>query len=723
MQLRTVATHPVRFSFFRSDLETPKDYNLYFLLGEYDYLRLEEVLESSAPDGLAEASVLTSYCAPSDGSDGAVQLSEWLEGRVISGALIRLDFGVRQQLGMNRRWVADLYDVALKIYTIIDTKSCSVMISAGSYSLYILVNLELVELDDAIKKLVCLDLGSDLLIARTTTMPFVALNSLTMGNPIDHNKNKLNAEIYILCALYDQLALINHIKNIFSEGEYELQEIFGDYDVKINIKSKLPLIKLAVVVQQIRKFGRVRTLTRIATTIAVYLSNSNPEFELIDLPDEPVSTRNRELLSKFKWISHRIQASFSDKIAELGQADLLDTLRLIAKELNRGSDYLSDELANALLDALIEGFMQRNGHRSLPSRDFDLARTDLAFGAFIPLKAIHAFLTIQYRYIASQFKEDSKKKLGLDQDWRGLVVASKSHGFEVFPFSVYLVPYDALLSPCDCNSTWQTLSHELCHVVSSEFLQRPVLKKALVDHVIQIKTTNPSFKIPFEVMKLTLEGDLAEISAHYLDFRFFYQGDFDCYLTAIWSTWPQFVSESQSNDVKQSKYRHYLLRSFAVFIMSLDDKLASLRSLKFSNLDWIPQSREILKSSMREFRFRMSLLVRNDEIDPLLAQDGSDALVLSVARIYPLIILFKQQVDESVNSTIPGDQNLSCSKAPNEVQKAIEDGNIVLQCIAPCEFLVRDYHLMLLQRNSKISVKQQLALMLTFAGGAHDPLG
>jgi hypothetical protein len=717
--MKTLEINPVRLSFFRSDLELPSDQPPYFLLGEYDYLSLDAVLDPSVPDGLAEASVLTSYCTPPDQADGKNELSMWLEGKVASGALVRLDFGVTHHPHKNRPWIDDLYKAAISIYGSIGSRGCITLISVGSYSLYVLVNLDLVDLDQAIKKLVSLDIGSEVLVARTTTMPFVSgelLKKAAIGNNChEASANVSFAEINVSCALFDQHQVINKIKEILGNDEYDLYETLGDYDIRIATRHALPLIKLAGIIHQIRQLPRVRTLTRVATPIAEHTSRISVDFDFPERTFEPVSTRNRELLSKFKWISRRIQASFKDKIAELGQSDLLATLELISKELDRGVDCLSNELANALLDALIEGFMQRGGHRSLPSRDHDLARTDLAFGAFTPLKAIHAFLTVLNRYIASQFKEKARKELELDQDWHGLVVARKSHGFEVFPLSVYLVPYEALLSPCDHDRSWQTLSHELCHVVSSGFLKRPDSRQALVDHVRNLKSPNPKFKIPFEVLMLTLEGDLAEISAHYLDYRLFYQCNFDNYLTAIWATWPQFASESKNNEARYSKYRHYLLRSFAVFVMSFPDKVEELAVRDFSiSADWINESRDILKSTIRDFRSRALLLVRNDEVDALLSQDGSDALVLSVARLSPLLKLFMQQVD---GVTLPTNELSDVSSSNKEVLEAIVAGKAVLSSFSNPEFLVRDYHLKLLnQRSAKVSVKEQLALMLTFAG-------
>lgn len=716
--MKTLEIRPVRLSFFRSDLELPSDQPPYFLLGEYDYFRLDSVLDPSVPDGLAEASVLTSYCPPDETASD--ELKSWLEGSVTSGLLVRLDLGIKKPPQKNRPWVADLHETACAVYKSIGKNGCISLISAGSYSLYVLINLELIDFKVATEKLVSLEISSDVLIARTTTMPFVCDVCLkTKGEntqPTPYSPAIPSAEINVSCALFDQQQAIHEIELILGEKKYALKETFGDFDLRVDLDEELSLIAVAEIIYKIRKLPRVRTLTRIATKIAVHTKQIEVEFNSPKQILEPVSTRNRELVSKFRWISQRIQASFTDKIAELAQTDLLATLQLLSKELDRGTDCLPNELGGALLDAIIEGFMQRGGYRSLPSRDHDLARTDLAFGAFIPLKAIHAFLRVLNRHIASQFSVQAQNELGLNLEWRGLVVASKSHGFEVFPLSLYLVPYEALLSPCDHDRSWQTLSHELCHVIASEFLQRQDSRQVLADHVWKLKSTNPQFKIPFEVLLLTLEGDLAEISAHYLDYRFFYQNNFDNYLMAIWATWPQFASELKNAEARYSKYRHYLLRSFAVFVMSHPDRIDKLSSLDFSNsAEWIAQSRDILRPTIKEFCSKALRLVRNEEVDALLSQEGSDALVLSVARLSPLIKLFAQQIDSNVE---PGNVNVAIPHVQNDlVLNEIRAGRAVLDTFSSPEFLVRDYHLSLLnQRGSKVSVKEQLALMLTFAG-------
>lgn len=136
--------NPVRLCFYRAETCTPDAKNAYFLFGEYDYLNLQDAEEQSD----ADASVLATWAPHHDELKAltANNIQTWMTVGIHTGALVRLDLGFASESFPSMQ---DLYDVSQRAYSILSdigqSRSLS-LISAGSYSVYVLLDLEVIAL-------------------------------------------------------------------------------------------------------------------------------------------------------------------------------------------------------------------------------------------------------------------------------------------------------------------------------------------------------------------------------------------------------------------------------------------------------------------------------------------------------------------------------------------------------------------------------------------------
>lgn len=724
--MTTLSVNPVRLNLYRSDISIPSPVPSYYIFGEYDYLAIEQPKNFDAEPS-AEAVVLATLY-PSEVSNDTRKISEWCAGGITQGLLVRLDLGVSGSPSQSRNWVEDLCHCAEAVYSGVG-KNALCLLSIGSFSVYVLVDLENADLIEEMRKLAAIQLAPGTIVARTTTMPFVssAIASKTAGlDPKQQQSSLVKCQIGISCPFFTQRDVLAYVNSRYTDAGVTIAETLGDYDVAVYFKHKLPLAQIAQETYELRKqFPSARTFTHIGAEIA---SNVVTEYELAPPIQFNLERRARgrsaRLLDKIDWITRRLNASQKDKIGELAQADLIPVVEHIVQELDAGPRNLEDGLGNDLLDAVVEAYMQRGGHRSLPSKDHELALTNLALGAFIPFKALHHFATTIYEHIVSLMDDRFISEKNIERNWNGLIVASNSHGFEIYPLLIIQVPYDALLLPCQSDLTWQVLSHEICHVAAGWFVESPEMRRAIESHLDCFSENDPT-KIPKEVYYTTLKGDFSEVAAHYLDYLMFYGRDLEKYLQAIWATWPKFASLGSNEISKNTHFRHYLLRSFSIF--ATHHKLVeSLASLDFSKPSvWLKSSDEMLAGPLKDFVATMNRCLKDDSegeaIRRLIEGDPGQALPRQLARLAPLIQRFTSEVAKSLKPEAESRLDGLAGPSPEReaALKELVSGRVVFNPITMPHLLVRDYHLRLTdpRGNSRTNIAEQLALLLTFAGG------
>lgn len=704
--------NPVRLCFFRTDISLPEKCPDYYLFGEYDYLVIERAASLDVYSE-SEAKVLVTHVESQlPNVDNDKTINEWMNGGHPRGALIRLDLGILDSALLERNWVKDLVKCAHAIYSILNEKTIC-LLSVGGYSIYVVTQIPSGGLDELIHKIATIDLGNESIVARTTTSPFVNSGFIKDPETADGEAQvEVEAEINITCPLFMQKGIADYINSELSSVYLaRANEILGDYDINVKFDRKLTLEQLAYISNSIRHSPRIRTFTNFIVTIG---SNAiGGEMAEAAAPDIqlPLRTRSSALQQKFNWLEQHLRASYTNGPGRILQGEIIRILKTLSIDVDSSESRISDAVANNILEALIEAFLQRGGDRSLPSADQDLARTNLAFGAFLPLKAIHNFINILAK--TANVTDESGNA------WSCLVVASKSHGFEAFPFSIFQVPYDALLSPANKNICWQTLSHELCHIIASKYIYENEVGEAKRRLIHKLISKPSKFSIPHEVLSLTIDGDISEIVAHYLDYRVFYDSDYEDYLSAIWATWPKFTELVKSKESVYSKYRHYLLRSFAVLVCSDQMTLNRLNELDFSNgAQWIPAGREILSDIGAEFIRKCKAHIDDTRVSDILSS-GIDPIILSITRLSPVLLALVKIIDnDTVSCRHLREEGNAVGEKCSEDIKRIQDGYAFIDSQPNCiSRLIRYYQLNAignLHRDG--SLASQLALMLTYAG-------
>jgi len=492
----------------------------------------------------------------------------------------------------------------------------------------------------------------------------------------------------------------------------------GDYDIALYFKEKLSIVKLATITRDLRaEFPECRTFTHIAAKIAENLPRSNSDDLGLTFPDLSVPDAPSDFRVKVEWLESRLKASSKDKIGQLAQNDLIPVLsEVISYARARPERAKTSGFASEALDALIEAFMQRGGYRSLPSRDHDLALTNIATGAFIPLKALRTFIELLYQHAVAQVSREFRQAKKAQNAEIGdhlscLPIANNDHGFESFPFSIFLVPYDVLLLPCQKQLTWQTLSHELSHILTAWYLTDDDFQVLIEKHIDALAVPG---KIPKETYHTTVDGDFREFAAHYIDFVFFYEGNLRKYLRAIWATWPTFASQSKNQQAKNSKLRHYILRSFAVYVAQDRDVIEHLANLDFSKPSvWLKGANELLNVHVSKFLNEMELSVC-DPFDLKIVLDADSQMTVLPMLVGRLSPLMKEFLNRFSNSTI-GVEAKNSQPVSYELEQ-IQAGYICESNKSVLHSLVRDSHLdVLSNQHGDLSLDGQLALMLTYA--------
>lgn len=722
-----LAVNPIRLCFFRHDVVVEADEPLYFLFGEYDFLGIQDVGKLNTADASVLVSALT---RPNDILDQDITnvIKNWTSGKIASGALIRLDLGLTRKAEFPT--FSDLHEVSLQVYEHLKSANLLSMISACSYSIYVLVDLaHSCSLEECISNLTDIKTRSDVSIERITTLPLVSNASLQCEYK---NQYMADVDIGISCEVNRLVNFKKHIDRVFTCEEYKLIESLGDFDFHLKLLNEIGLQDLARKINQFRDIDGVHTLTQIV------IHKSKTDLVEIDellhdeknnllkeqqkrllkkIEEDAIKIGSNNDLQKVQWTARRIHQKIGNQLGYLAYSDLIDFHAVCLDELTGQEEHIIRDVTNAL----VEAYMQRDVYRSLPSRDHDLARSDMAFGPHLPFRVLNEYIHALHACAYSKFTEKGRDLWNIKSKSQHLIISSKSHGFEVLPFSVYVIPYDALLAPCNVGMTWQTLSHELCHSLTASFIKSVGFNDAVNKHTNKI-CENAGDGFPRDVVSISLISDMKEISAHYLDFIIFFNSNYSDYITSIWSTWQRFSCDLP-DDRKAIKYRQYFLRCFAVYMMaSHEDVVRQMAGLQFENTkEWIDASQEQLHLYASNFKHHVVGPIGDSFVTDLLETKVFQALLMNFVRLCPLLVNYIDVLRVALNEQESSKK--ACGQQSSKIAlncKDICDGNVVgnLNSDLIVE-LIREYHLLINSAGDRRScgeTRSQLALLFSIAG-------
>lgn len=546
------------FDFYRSHYLPETDgidqLEPYVVIGEFDYLKFRHHPASASADPLPSP---TGDCSRSPipdvvelvvllGSESLttpLNISDWLNHKKEAGLLVRIDLQDTEQDAKPFQTQKRLAEI---VYQALANKAipCICFGSISLYSVYALIDLSECGFNKALNTVfhLCQETEAFSLTLRTTTVPF--------GKPkafhTPRENHAVDALIRINTNFRNQGLLRERIRETW---KIEPSTLTGDDDLFARIDN-IDLQDLFLRINETQKQHAI-TRTSICSRFA-FAAMPSP----LSSPSEPSISLDHISDSGYRRMLCLLHHHIGTQPADFHPSfikRLYATLAFITHDVEGKGNEFKQKQTTALLDVLREALIQRKAKRSDISLDVDLSHSNLSLGAFFPLLALDLLAQSYYKNILHSFPEKIREQF---PEWKGIVLASDRHGFAALPYGIILVPYAALLDPLSPFGYWNTLSHEIAHLFAAHIV------KSRLEPLIQERASQYSNFLarPEKPIRRQMEIDTNEITAHWIDFRYPFNGDIDRYATSIWSTWQPLLEK------KQDPLLDYHIRTFSIFI-------------------------------------------------------------------------------------------------------------------------------------------------------------
>lgn len=360
------------------------------------------------------------------------------------------------------------------------------------------------------------------------------------------------------------------VTNYFFDNGGKAKSLLGYDDIVIDFDKPIETKRFLTLLHGFRDKSPTEYIIRSSTFIKGVFSNSL-EHENYTLhpfePDYSIESGFEEgfpnLANRISEISSRIYSSLESRKGFPKIIDMIPVPRILAAHANKMFEYHSrgdEEQVRSIEGELTElleysemGFSHRIDNEFIYSSGARLP-DDYTDGTQHCIWAINTMIRFIYRSWGSVSGIDVE-----ELDWQGFIFFSDTLGFRFLSGEILSLPSSAIVLPISKENNWLTLTHELSH--SMWF--RMNIDQNFSEQLLRIQQ---SYLPDYDGKQLVADSEhvkdvIFELFANWFDYYHFYDGDFEFFNKAIWSSWlnlPTVVRDPAA----------YLMRSFFVFLAS-----------------------------------------------------------------------------------------------------------------------------------------------------------